>query len=256
MFRFDKFILEENRLEYILSIYGLLVVLVIAIIITLLTWLFKKLTFKNQNIMLYIIGAVLAILEIGRITWHFLNYYHINGTLAGTNWAWTVSFQMCAQMVWFTVYVLLFRTHKKEGNTIFYSILFGQAMLGAILAFGYIDMIDNTRHLYHFTNWQTLVTHGLLILVPCCLIVSKRVTIRLKNIWMPIMGALITAVIALIMSLITDNNFMYMMEFNLVGIKIPWNYPILLTLMVILELILFVPFELVYRHKIRKNNMN
>lgn len=241
MFGFDDYIPEGQRIEYLFKLPGFIIALVALALVAIMAIIFKRLNYKKQNIFLYVIAGLLIVLEIGRISYDLLFRAHIGGVNNFQTIMHSISFQLCAQMVWYTAIVLLLRVNKKK-NTFFYTTLYSVAGLGALLAFGYIDMIHVERHLYHFTNWQTLLTHTLLMAVPVMLIVGKRVEIKFKNLWMPLAVLAPCALIAGIIAFKVDYNFMYMIEFNLIGAKFPINLPILTGLAIILELLMFLPF--------------
>ena len=245
-FGFDSY--GSTQLDFMYNLNHIWLLLFVVAFITILTLIFRKKSIKTQKIMLGTVGIAMIVLEIGRVVWRMLDYLQTHPTLEGWNWSWSISFQLCAIMTWFvSINLIIYAFSKKEHSkwrVIAFNIMVGVAGLGGFLTFMYPDLIHESRSILHWENVQTIVQHTLLIFVPLFLVVTNKVQIKLKNLWMPLAGVAGAAAIAMPISLWTDNNFMYMLEFNLLGdlgvnIPFPYHLFVLLGLFIVLDLIVY-----------------
>lgn len=238
----------STELDFMFNLNHLWLLLSVIAFVTILTLIFKNKSQKTQKIMLGTVGITMVLLESGRFVWRLLKHLSTNPTLEGFNWAWNFSFQLCAIMSWFVaINLIIYAFSKKEHtkwNVVAFNIMVGVAGLGGFLTFLYPDLIHESRALYHWENVQTILQHTLLVFAPVFLVASKKVQIKFKNLWMPLAGVASAAAIAMPMSLITDNNFMYMLRFGLLedlGVVVPFPYHlfVLLGLFIVLDLIIY-----------------
>jgi uncharacterized membrane protein YwaF len=236
--------------------------LTIIISLGLLLFFLKRLPKKGQNVVLIICSVMLIVLEISRIVYRALKHYDINGSMAGFDWYWSISFQMCAMMVWFVSIntLISLKNPNSKWSQFSFNIMYGVALLGGILTFLYPDLVHTDYPFFHFMNVQTILSHMLLIFVPLYIVVTKRLNIKYKNIYKAFIGLLGAAAIAMTFSLISGDNFMYMKEFSLLsdfGVEIPFPYHLLILapLAFILMSILYLVGNLICHLK-KKNAKN
>lgn len=254
---YNFFFNPDNKLaediEWMFNLNHIYLLLGVALIIGLITFGVTRLSNKAQSKFLLGGGIALIVLEFGRIFYKMHSHLVHNPTLEGFNWWWNISFQMCAIMVWFVginLIVFYFKNHDSKYKQIAYNIMFGAALIGAVLSFAYPDMIDESHTLLHFRNLQTILAHGLLILLPTIIVATGRLKVRYKNIGKVFLGLVGVAIIAMTASQISGQNFAFMLEFGLLtdaGIEVPFplHIPILAAIFFVLTSLLYAPFELV-----------
>lgn len=221
-----------EKVSYMYNLNHIYLLLFVVASVVALILIFKNKSKKTQNIMLTTVAIVMIVLELARFIWKTANHFNNGGAIDNWNWAWNFSFQLCAIMTWFVSINLLigvFAKHEKW-NKFAFTTMVGIALISGTLTFLYPDLVDGHYSILHFRNAQTIIDHMLLIFVPLFLIFSKRVKIELKNIWMPIVGLFASAAIAMTMSFVTDNNFMFMLKADLlndIGINLPFPWHLL-----------------------------
>lgn len=246
-----------EKVDWMFTLNHIWLLLGTALVITLVTILVKKMKKENQDKFLLIGGITLVVLEISRILFKIFKHLEGSGTLEGFNWWWNISFQMCALMVWFTAINLIVFYFKKEDSKykqIAYNIMFGAALIGASLSFLYPDMINEWHTLLYFGNAQTIVAHGLLILLPTTLVATGRLKVEWKNIGKVYLGLLGVLALAMPASLISGQNFAFMLEFGLlteagVEVAFPLHLFVLALMFFILISALYLPFEITRKVK-------
>jgi len=201
-----------------------------------------------------VLASVLATFELGR----YIYYYFYNAHLGiGFDWLGMIPFSMCGIMS-ITTSVILFVSafKKKQGPTmqLFFNILFGCALWGGVLTFAFPSMLTLDRSLFHWLNFQTIIVHILLILVPAYLVKIGDLEVRLRNIWMVSIGYLAIGIITMTGSQITGDNFANALVIDMVqgwniSIPFPWHLPPLLAAMLVVPTIYYALFELVHRRK-------
>lgn len=221
-----------NEVSYMFNLNHIYLLLFVAASVIALILIFKNRSKKTQDIMLVTVAILMIVLELSRFIWKTANHFNNGGAIDNWNWAWNFSFQLCTIMTWFvSISILIGVFAKKEKwNKFSYSTMVGIALISGILTFLYPDLVDGSYSILHFRNAQTIIDHTLLIFIPLFLIFAKRVKIELKNIWMPVAGLFGSAAIAMTMSLITDNNFMFMLKAGLledIGVKLPFPWHLL-----------------------------
>ncbi len=259
LFGFDSYLPQE--VDYMFNLNHLFLILGIVAFITTLTLVFKNRSEKTQKIMLATVAILMIVLEIGRIVWKLLNHVHDNGTIAGFDWAWNISFQLCAIMTWFVSINLLIGVFgkNKKWNQISYSIMVGVALICGSLTFLYPDLIDTGRSLLHFRNFQTVLDHALLIFVPVFLLATNKVTLSFQKIYIPFLALAGSAAIAMPMSFLTDHNFMFMKECSLfadLGLNIPFPYHLLVLGVIFFALQALVYGSVVLSYKLKEHCKN
>lgn len=234
IFGFDYLLPESERVSYIFTVHHVFLALVVIGMVAGMTLVFRKTTRKTQNIMLATVAILMIVMEVGRIVWKTLCHLHEYGTLADFNYWWVISFQLCAIMTWFVSINILIYVFGKESKWTKYSlnIMVGVAMIAGILTFTYPDLIDTTRSLISFRNWQTILDHIFMIFIPVFLLSSHRVELHLKEVWIPFAGLAGAGLIAAVMSYATNNNFMFIkrapiMESMGIFLPNPWHLVLL-----------------------------
>ena len=205
-----------------------------------------------------VLASIMLVLEVGRIIWRFGEFRYV-GIEEFTSWHWfrAISFAMCAIMKWVTITTLVLSAFLKSNNRalqILYNILFGCAMIGGILAFVYPDMIGTQRSLFHFMSLQTVISHILLIFVPLYLIKIGELKIRVKSLWMVLLGYILVGSVAMSASQISGQNFSFALYSPLIrgiGLSLPFPMDLLLTFLAVFAIVsaIYAIFELVHRRK-------
>jgi len=214
---------------------------------------------KGQIITKLVLAGIMLVLEIGRLVWYYQFHISVGGTPDTFNWWWRISFQMCSIMCWTTIITLIASAFINKDNKVIQilkNILFGCAMIGGILTFIYPDFITETRSLLHFQNFQTLIIHAFLVLVPLYLIKIGELKIRFKDIWMPALGFLMIGSLSMMASQISGQNFAYALRCALlqdVGLDIafPWHLPLVFAIVFLLTIIAYGIGEMVNYRKNR-----
>lgn len=255
MFGFNTIL--ENPVNYIFNLNHLLLILSVGAFIVALLFIFRGKTEKSRKITMIITAVVLFILEIGRIIWK-VEYILYTGTkIEEVDWWWNISFQMCAIMTWFTIITLLLNAFlKKKGKVlnVMNNILFGCAMIGGILTYVYPYFISSYRPIWHFSNWQTIVTHALLIFAPIYVVRAKIIEPKYTDLWKPMLGYVLIGSIAGMASEFSGNNFAYYYEnglFNYIGLNVPFELSFFATFVgvYICAIIAYTIAKLIYKYK-------
>lgn len=170
-----------------------------------------------QDKMFKIIAWVLLALEIVRMIYRTISCVCYNKYLPAErnpyDWAEIISFALCSMITYFTIVTLLI--NKQKWNDFAYDAIFVIALLGGGAALIYPDMLNTHYPIYHITSVQTLITHGIIVCLPFLLLATGRIKLNIKNCWKPLVVMVVFAAIARIMSVATDNNFMYMDGFDI-----------------------------------------
>ena len=255
MFGYNTY--NEQSVSYIFNLNHLWLVLAVGGFIAILLLLLKGKTEKRRKITMFIVAIVLLVLEVGRIVWRFEYYLYVGMELSEIDWWWNISFQMCAIMTWFTIITLLLNVFvKKQGYVlnIMNNILFGCAMIGGILTYVYPYFISGSRPIWHFTNWQTILTHALLIFAPIYVVRTKIIKPKLTDLWKPMLGYVLIGSIAGMASEFSGNNFAYYFEnglFVYLGIRVPFELSFFATFIAvyICAIIAYLIAKLIYKYK-------
>lgn len=137
-----------------------------------------------------------------------------------------------------------------------FNILMGGALIGGALAFIYPDMISGRRSMFHFTNFQTVMSHILLIFVPLYFIKIGEFKVRFKNLWKVLFGYIAVASIAMSISQVMGEryNFAFTLRQPLLedaGLNLPFPLHLIVTFTLIFTLVtaMYGIFELVHRKR-------
>lgn len=134
---------------------------------------------------------LLVFLEFGRMWWTYLSRVHQGLETPFNEWIRIWSFEVCAIMVWVIVGTLvasLFVPKDNRTMIIVKNIMFGAATMGAFLTFVFPNHIDPYKPVLHWRNTQTIIQHLLLIYVPFFFMKIGEIDVKVKNIWMPVLG--------------------------------------------------------------------
>ena len=243
MFDFERYPSEfVNWLKPENAIKLLGFVLVAALIILL---LLPKRSAKAVKITKITIAVLLVILEIGRFVWYYLRAQAYNDRF---DWWARINFHMCTMMVWLNATTLILSCFLKKENkllNLFYHVIIGIGLWGALITFIYPEFADPFFEIWHFRNSQTITTHILLIVSPIYLLITKHFKIELKNIWVILGGLLMVGQISSLAGACDNFNFAYCFYCKFlrkIGILIPFPWHIVFILCVFFIVDFFIWF--------------
>ncbi len=172
--------------------------------------------------LLFVLAAFMIGLEVFRILWLTLMYhdYDFISFLKNVRFDWCN--QICIAM---PIIVLL----KKEK---LYEYISPLAIIGGVGVMIYPVYVFYDYGGMHLLAVQSMISHGLMILIGFLMPLSSEYTPNIKKIYKPSITLLIMAVIALIMSHVLNVNYMLMLSADafpfLAAIPNPWYFLIVI----------------------------
>lgn len=193
--------------------------------------LVKKLGDKQKKSLLYLMGGLLLVNEVG---WHIWNIYW------GT---WDIQTMLPLHLCSFTVWGSIYMLFTGNRNVYFYEALYFLGIGGATQALLTPDA--GPYGFPHFRAFQTFISHGLLVIIPLYMTIVEGYRPTLASFKRVFIVTNIYMVIVFFTNLLIGSNYLFIAhkpEFpTLIDALAPWPWYI-----IELEIVGFVVFFIIY----------
>lgn len=207
---------------------------IIAGIIAFLIWGWRDPSEKSKRSARLVIASIMLLNEIA---WHSWNI---------ATGAWTIKehipFHLCGIAIWSSIYMLLTRDFRV------YQIIFFIALAGAIQ--GVITPPAGEYGLPHFRAFQTLISHGMVVIATVYIATIERARPTWSSIWKTMLFLNVYLALMFGVNMLLDSNYLFTMRkpetaslFDLLG-PWPWYLVAAEILAVMLFSLLYLPFAL------------